>query len=248
MKRNVAVVTGGTSGIGLATVRRLVSSGVAVMVGSRNAVEGGRVVARLAGDVAFHRVDVSDEAAVADLMEATIDRFGRIDHLVNNAGVEGTVGPMAAWSADTVDEVLAVNITGAFLCMKHAAPFMSSGSTIVHCRSLLATMPRPAAAPYAASKAALLSLTRSVAAELEARGIHVVAICPGVVDTPMMDRVSLAAGVPKAALAATICPSGQVTAAERVADVIAALLADAAAFPTGSAVRIGPEAAELISA
>jgi NAD(P)-dependent dehydrogenase (short-subunit alcohol dehydrogenase family) len=247
--RYVAVVTGGTSGIGLATVRRLVSSGVAVMVGSRNAVEGRRVLAGLAaGDVAFHRVDVTDEAAVADLMEATIERFGRLDHLVNNAGVEGTVGPIAAWSADTVDEVLAVNVKGAFLCMKHAAPRMSSGSAIVNCSSLLATIPMPAAAPYAASKAALLSLTRSVAAELEGRGIHVLAICPGVVDTPMMDRVSLAAGAPKAALAAAVCPSGRVTSPERVADVIAALLADPASFPTGSAVRIGPELLESISA
>jgi NAD(P)-dependent dehydrogenase (short-subunit alcohol dehydrogenase family) len=248
-QRHVAVVTGGTSGIGLATVHRLVSSGLAVMVGSRNAVERRGVIAGLAdGDVAFRSVDVRDEGTVADLMQATIDRFGRLDHLVNNAGVEGTVGPIAAWSADIVDEVLAVNVKGALLCMKHAAPRMSSGSAIVNCSSLLATIPMPAAAPYAASKAALLSLTRSVAAELGARGISVLAICPGVVDTPMMERVSLAAGASKEDLAAMVCPSGQVTSPERVADVIAAMLANPASFPTGSAVRIDPQLLEPISA
>ena len=238
----VALVTGGATGIGLATVRRLLSAGGRVMVASRDEERGRGVVAGLSTDlVEFHPVDVRSEAAVVALLDRTVERFGRVDYLFNNAGVEGTVGPMAAWPAEIVDEVLDVNVKGAFLCMKHASPLMAPGSVIVNGSSLLATIPMPMAAPYAASKAALLSLTQSAAAELGERGIAVLAVCPGVVDTPMMDRVSLAAGAPKAALAEMVCPSRQLTSPARVADVVASLFADVSSFPTGSALWIGPD-------
>ena len=190
---------------------------------------------------------MTDEASVAALIDATLERFGRIDYLFNNAGAEGTVGPMAAWSAEDVDTVMGVNVKGAFLCMKHAAPRMQPGATIVNNSSLLATIPMPLAAAYAASKAALLSLTRSTAAELAERGISVVAICPGVVDTPMMDRVSHAAGAPKTALAEMVCPSREVMSPEAVANVVVALLAGERRFHTGSALRVGPDAVEVIT-
>ena len=244
----VAVVTGATTGIGLATTRRLVANGARVMAAARNGDRGQLTLADLDLEhAAFEHVDVTDEASVAALIDATLARFGRIDLLFNNAGAEGTVGPMAAWSADDVDTVMAVNVKGAFLCMKHAASRMEPGSTIVNNSSLLGTIPMPLAAPYAASKAALLSLTRSAAAELAERGISVVAICPAVVDTPMMDRVSRAAGAPKAALAEMVCPSRQVMSPNAVADVVVALLAGERRFETGSALRVGPDAVEVIS-
>jgi NAD(P)-dependent dehydrogenase (short-subunit alcohol dehydrogenase family) len=182
------------------------------------------------------------------LIAATVKRFGRLDYLFNNAGAEGTVGPMAAWSADVVDAVLSVNVKGPFLCMKHSAPHMPPGSVIVNTSSLLGTMPMPMAAPYAASKAALLSLTRSAAAELAPQGISVIAICPGVVDTPMMDRVSRAAGVPTEALAELVCPSRRVTPAERVATVVVDLFAGTFPVESGSALRIGPDVVDAIAA
>jgi NAD(P)-dependent dehydrogenase (short-subunit alcohol dehydrogenase family) len=244
----VALVTGATAGIGLATARRLVTEGARVMATARNGDRARRVPLELDLEhAAFEHVDVTDEASVAALIEATVERFGRIDYLFNNAGAEGTVGPMAAWSAEDVDTVLAVNVKGAFLCMKHAAPRMEPGSTIVNNSSLLATIPMPLAAPYAASKAALLSLTRSTAAELAERGISVVAICPAVVDTPMMDRVSRAAGAPKAALAEMVCPSRQVMSPDAVADAVVALLGGERGFDSGSALRVGPDAVEVIS-
>ncbi len=104
----------------------------------------------------------------------------------------------------------------------------------------------PLAAPYAASKAALLGLTRSAAAELAEREISVVAICPGVVDTPMMDRVSCAAGAPKTALAEMVCPSREVTSRDAVANVVVALFGGEPRFDTGSALRVGPDAVEEI--
>jgi len=219
LAEKVTLVTGGTAGIGLATARHLIAEGCSVMICARNVDRAQCALADLDTDqAAFQQVDVSDEAAVAALIEATFKRFGRIDYLFNNAGAEGTVGPMAAWSGDDVDTVLSVNVKGAFLCMKHAAPRMQPGAMIINSSSLLATLPMPFAAPYAASKAALLSLTRSAAAELTERGISVIAICPGVVDTPMMDRVSRAVGAPKAALAETVCPSRQVMSPHTVAE------------------------------
>ena len=244
----VALVTGATAGIGLATTRRLFAEGASVMTAARNGDRAQRALADLDPEhAAFEHVDVTDEASVAALIEATLERFGRIDYLFNNAGAEGTVGPMAAWSAEQVSTVMDVNVKGAFLCMKHAAPRMEPGATIVNNSSLLATIPMPLAAPYAASKAALLSLTRSAAAELAERGILVVAICPGVVDTPMTDRVSRAAGAPKSALAERVCPSRHVMSPDAVADIVVALLGGERAFDTGSALRVGPDAVEVLS-
>jgi NAD(P)-dependent dehydrogenase (short-subunit alcohol dehydrogenase family) len=247
-ENKVALVTGGVTGIGLATVHRLLASGCIVMAASRNRERGQRIIAALGTErAAFHEVDVTDETAVEALVDATMKRFGRLDYLFNNAGVEGTVGPMAAWSADAVDAVLNVNLKGSFFCMKHAVPRMEPGSVIVNSSSLLATIPMPLAGPYAASKAALLSLTRSAAAELAERGISVFAICPGVVDTPMMDRVSHLAGAPKAVLAEMVCPSRQVTSPDTVAEVVTALLARTFSFESGSVLRIAPDALEQIS-
>jgi NAD(P)-dependent dehydrogenase (short-subunit alcohol dehydrogenase family) len=244
----VTLVTGATAGIGLATARRLVAEGAKVMTAARNGDRAQRVLADLATEhAAFERVDVTDEASVAALIETTLERFGRIDYLFNNAGAEGTVGPMAAWSADDVDTVMGVNVKGTFLCMKHAAPRMEPGATIVNNSSLLATIPMPLAAPYAASKAAVLSLTRSAAAELAERGIAVVAICPAVVDTPMMDRVSRAAGAPMAALAEMVCPSRRVMSPDAVANVVVELFGGERRFDTGSALRVGPDAVEVIT-
>ena len=244
----VALVTGGSSGIGLATVRRLVAEGCNVMTTARNTARAHSALADLDAERAvFHHADVTDETAVAGLVEATVERFGRIDYLFNNAGVEGAVGPLAAWSADQVDAVLSANVKGPILCMKHAAPRMDPGSMIVNNSSVLATIPVPGAAPYAASKAALLSLTRSTAAELAERGISVLAICPGVVDTPMMDRVSAAMGAPKAALAEFVSPGAGVLPADTVAELLASLFAGDSSFDSGSALLIAADTLQLIA-
>ncbi|MBT2449345.1 SDR family NAD(P)-dependent oxidoreductase [Streptomyces sp. ISL-43] len=247
LQSKVALVTGGATGIGLATVRRLLAEGCSVMMASRNRERGEGVVADLGNArAAFHQLDVTDESSVESSVEATVQRFGRLDCLFNNAGIEGTAGPMAAWSADVVDAVLDVNVKGAFLCMKHAAPRMASGSVIVNSSSWLGMIPMPVAAPYAASKAALVSLTRSAAAELAEQGISVFAICPAVVDTPMIDRISQMAGAPKTAIAEMVCPSRQVTSPDRVAEVVVGLLASDTPFESGSALRIDPNEVERV--
>ena len=235
-------MTGGATGIGLATVRRLLAEDCNVMIAARDTERARSVADQLGADrVAYRTTDVTDESAVVSLVEATIDRFGRLDWLFNNAGVEGTAGPMGAWSVADVDQVLAVNVKGVFLCTKHAAPAMRDDGVIVNSSSLLGTIPMPLAAPYAASKAAVLSLTRSAAAELAERGLHVYAVCPGVVDTPMMDRVSALAGAPKEALAAGISPGERLFSPDRVADVVTALFTRSLDVETGSAVRISAE-------
>jgi NAD(P)-dependent dehydrogenase (short-subunit alcohol dehydrogenase family) len=247
LRDKTVLVTGGTTGIGLATVRAILDAGANVVAASRNAERGRAVIASLDNDRAtFHPVDVTDEASVASLIDVTIERFGVLDHLFNNAGHEGAVGPMSAWSEGAVGLVLDVNVKGAFLCMKHAAPRMASGSVIVNTSSLLGTIPMPLAAPYAASKAALLSLSRSAAAELSESGISVFAICPAVVDTPMIERVSAAAGAPKEALAEMVCPSGRVTSPERVAEVVRSLFENRTCYPTGTLLRIAPDVLEPI--
>ena len=223
------ISTGGASGIGLAVARRLARPGARIVLASRSS-ERGAAVARELGEtgaeVRFIRTDVRDEAEVESLITETLRLYGRIDAVFNNAGVEGTVGPMLAWSKADVDATLDTNLKGPFYVMKHASRAMveQKSGVIVNCASVLGLTPVPIAGLYAASKAGLLHLTRCAAAELAEHGVRVAAVCPTVVDTDMMDRVSKLAGAPKQGLAQMVCPSGELGDVDTVSKPIAALL------------------------
>jgi NAD(P)-dependent dehydrogenase (short-subunit alcohol dehydrogenase family) len=239
----VAVVTGGATGIGRAVAAHLATRGASVVIAGRNQSRGEAVAAALARagcDVRFTRVDVRHESDVDALMTRTASIYGGIDYLFNNAGVEGVKGPIASQTEETVDELLGINLKGAFLCMKHAAPRMAErgGGVVVNTASFVGTIvPFPTAVLYGATKAAVLSMTQSVAAAFADDHVRVYAVCPWITDTPMMDR--LAGFKTDAKLRfGMMNPSGVLATPEDVARVVVSLFVDAKGLDSGDAVLV----------
>jgi NAD(P)-dependent dehydrogenase (short-subunit alcohol dehydrogenase family) len=231
----VAIVTGGASGIGLATATRLGSEGARVVVADLDAQKGHAAAqqVRNAGgpDALAVTCDVAREDQVQAAVGAAFDRFGRLDGIVNNAGLM-LFKPIAEQTADDWLRVLSVDLLGAFYFTKHAFLRMANGGAIVNVSSIHALETSPLVACYAAAKAALLSLTRTAALEGKPKGIRVNAILPGAIDTPMLwNNPNVKSGQE------TIDPA-DVGKPEDIAAVIAYLLSDDAQFVQGAMVRV----------
>ena len=180
-----ALVTGGSSGIGLAIARMLRDEGFELTLASRRA-EKVEAAAKELGAVAI-AADVGDADSCASLVAAHKERFGRLDMLVNSAGI-GIGGRVEDIPAKHLDLQLGVNLRGLFLMTQAAIPLLrESRGWIVNLASIAGTLPTPGLAAYGATKAAVISLTRSVNEELDADGVRAVALCPGFVDTPMAE-------------------------------------------------------------
>jgi NAD(P)-dependent dehydrogenase (short-subunit alcohol dehydrogenase family) len=182
----VALITGGGRGIGRAIALRFVSEGAAVMLAAtkREPLEATAAEIRKAGGrAATAVVDVADEAAVKTVVAATLGELGRLDILVNNAGVGGPTLRVVDMERADWDRTLAVNVTGAFLCSKHAIPHMVARKSgrIINITSIAGLMGYPLRSPYAVSKWGMIALTRTLAGELGEHGITVNAIAPGAV-------------------------------------------------------------------
>ncbi len=188
----VAVVTGGGSGIGRATVLRLTADGYRVVVADLNddgAADTCALVkeAGAAGAAVAVRTDVRSEEDVARAIGTAIEQFGRLDSLVNNAGVGGAFGAVTEVEADDWDFTFHVMVRAVFFGIKHAARVMDDGASIVNVASAAAFNGSFAAMAYSAAKASVLSITRSAAVELATRSIRVNAVCPGAVRTPLLE-------------------------------------------------------------
>lgn len=186
----VAVVTGGNDGIGLGFARGLAQAGASVAVLGRRADRNAAAAEQLPGDARPFTCDVADEDSVAAAFDAVVDAFGRIDSCFVNAGISGTAGPALAGTAGEWNNVLGVNLNGAFFTARAAADRIrqrGEGGSIVFTSSLAAFDASPFNAPYAASKAGVLALTRSLAGALARDRIRVNAIVPGWVETAMTE-------------------------------------------------------------
>ncbi len=181
----VAIVTGAAGGIGLATAQRFAAEGAAVALVDHDSDALAAAAAQIQGDTMQVVCDVGDEGQVAAAVEQVLTRFGRLDVVVNNAGLM-MFRPIEALSGADWNQVLRVDLLGAFYFIKQGFLHMRPGSAIVNVASVHALETEPNVAPYAAAKAALLSLTRSAAIEGIPKGIRVNAILPGAVDTPML--------------------------------------------------------------
>jgi NAD(P)-dependent dehydrogenase (short-subunit alcohol dehydrogenase family) len=188
LEGKVAVVTGGGTGLGRAIALLFAAEGCAlVLAGRSDAIEP---VAAATQALAV-RADVSREADVVRIFERCADRYGRLDVLVNNAGVTGPMATAAEMPMDEWDETMAINVRGVLLCTKYAIPLMrrTDGGSIVNISSLTGLRGYPARSAYAASKFAVIGITESVAQEVGPFGIRVNALCPGAVRGELMDRV-----------------------------------------------------------
>lgn len=231
----VALITGAGSGIGLATAKRFGSEGASVVIAERTAAKGevAAEAVRAAGapqSISFV-CDVSREDQVQSTVQGTLEQLGRLDIVVNNAGLM-TFSPILESTAEDWLKVLGVDLMGAFYFTREAFRHMGKGGAIVNVSSIHAVETVPQVAPYAAAKAALLSLTRSAAIEGAELGIRVNAILPGAVDTPMLwENPTIKSGLEK-------LDHNAIGKPEDIAAAIAYLASSDAAFIQGAAVRV----------
>jgi NAD(P)-dependent dehydrogenase (short-subunit alcohol dehydrogenase family) len=193
LQSRIVLIVGGTTGIGFAAAKAFASEGAKIVLAGRNPERGSLASEELKGlgaDADFIPCDVSDAASVDGLLNAVLERFGRIDCAVNSAGYDFKPGQAHEIQAQAVSDQLAVDFVGIFSCMRAqiAAMLPRGGGTIVNVASTTGLTGTPTAALYSAAKHAVIGLTRSTAKEYIANGIRINAVCPGITDTPRRER------------------------------------------------------------
>jgi NAD(P)-dependent dehydrogenase (short-subunit alcohol dehydrogenase family) len=231
----VALVTGASSGIGLAVARAYGAAGARVVL-SDVAEPAGRTAAeeieRAGGSARFVAADVASPDACERLVRATLDAFGRLDCACNNAGIGGEQAPLADYTLEGWDRVIAVNLSSVFYCMKHEIPAMirAGGGSIVNMASILGAVAFRAAPAYVAAKHGVVGLTQSAAVDYADRKVRVNAVGPGFILTPLLSRLDDATMKTVAGLH----PLGRLGTPEEVASLVVWLSSDEASFVTGS--------------
>ncbi len=242
----VAVITGGNSGIGLATARRLASEGARVVITGRDPSTLATAAREIGGDVLTVRADVSNLADIDRLFEETKTRFATIDVLFVNAGV-APVAPLEAVTETHFDEIFNINVKGLYFTVQKALPLLNEGASIVFNASVADQKGVAGMSVYSASKAAVRSLARTMAAELIGRGIRVNAISPGPIATPIFGRMGLskeerdgmAQGI------ASMVPMKRLGTPEEVAAAVAFVASSEASFITGQEIAVDGGLAQI---
>ncbi|HEY9766979.1 MAG TPA: SDR family oxidoreductase [Coleofasciculaceae cyanobacterium] len=230
----VALVTGGTSGIGRATAVAFGEAGAKVVLSGRRKAEGEETAALIrdtGAECLFVRSDVSDEAEVQALVDKAIATYGRLDCAFNNAGIEPPLKPLHKQSIEDFDKLMSINVRGLFLCMRYEIQQMlNQGSgVIINNSSMGGLIAFPGISPYIASKHAVMGLTRSAALDYAKQGIRINAVNPGLIATAMMVRLSSGSTDD---VGSTV-PMGRMGQAAEIAQAVVFLCSDAASYITG---------------
>ena len=238
----VAFVTGAANGIGRAAALALAREGAKVMaveISSRGNEETAHMIEGIGGRALAVRCDVSRADAVKAALDQAVEAFGRVDFAFNNAGVEQPITPTADVTEEEWDRIVDVNLRGVFLCMKHEIPLMlkQGGGAIVNTSSGAGVKGIAGQAAYCAAKFGIIGLTKGAALDYAKSNIRVNAVCPGIINTPMMDRFS--GGTPEGRERVIAQePVGRMGKPEEIAAAVVWLCSDAAAFVVGHAMVI----------
>ncbi|HYV91654.1 MAG TPA: SDR family oxidoreductase [Chitinophagales bacterium] len=238
----VAIVTGGSFGIGRATAIAFARRGAKVVIADWIEDKEGeslKQIKALGGEAIFIQCDVSKSIYVKAMVKKTISTFGSLDFAFNNAGVEGAAAPTHECSEENWDKTIGVNLKGEWLCMKYEIPEMlkQGKGAIVNCASIAGLVGFPGLPAYVASKHGVIGITRTAALEYAKQGIRINAVCPGVIKTPMIDRFT---GKKKEAEKQFESqePIGRMGLPEEVAEAVVWLCSDASSFVTGDAMAV----------
>ena len=237
-----AIITGGEGSIGMATARAFVAEGASVFLAGLGEPELKSGAAELGGNAAWAVTDVTDSGQVKAAVDAALDRFGRLDVVVANAGVSGAIAPIAEYPEDAFDQTLAVHVRGAFLLCKHAVPHLAAGASVIITSSVVGLMAAPHIAGYSTAKHAQVGLMRTLAAELAPRGIRVNTIHPGPVDNEFQHGIEVMATGADRDNAATIfnqmIPLARHAAPTEIARAMLYLASDDSSFMTGATLAV----------
>ncbi len=243
----VALVTGAGSGIGRATSIAFARAGAKVAVddiSEEGGLETVRRITEAGGEAIFIPADVTEEDAVKWMIETTVEAFGRIDCAFNNAGISGGALPTEYWDSELFDRTFAVNARGVFFCLKHEVAQMLKqddrgglGRGAIVNTSSVAGMSGPGHPSYVGAKHAVTGMTRTVGLQYAAQGIRVNAVCPGAVDTPMVERV-MRLHEANRKIIENMHPMKRMAAADEIADAVLFLCSDHARFITGHPMAI----------
>jgi len=238
----VALVTGAASGIGRGTALAFAGAGARLVLADIDAEAGAALAAKIeaaGGEALFVRADVADAKQVDEMVAAALARFGRIDCAFNNAGIEEEHLKLAESDEALYDRMMAINVKGVWLCMRRliAQMLVQGGGAIVNTASVAGLVGAPRHAIYAASKHAVVGLTKSAAAEYGRKGIRINDVCPGVIRTAMLDRaIERDAGSEEAMV--RMHPIGRLGTIEDVAAAVLWLCSDASAFVSGHSLAV----------
>ena len=241
-----ALITGAAAGIGRATALTFAAEGAIVVASDVDDAGGKETVAMIkkaGGKAIYVSADVSKPTDVKTLIAKTVAAYGRIDCAVNNAGIEGKITPFADQPEDNFDAIIGVNLKGTYLCLQAeiAAMLKSGGGAIVNLSSIAGLIGFPGLSPYVASKHGVIGLTKNAALEYAKAGIRVNAVCPGGIDTRMLDSLAeqaTAGAQSSAEMMDPLHPMGRIGTPQEVADLIVWLCSPRAGFITGTAIPI----------
>jgi len=233
----VVLVTGGASGIGRASCLAFAGEGARVMVADITPEGGKETVSRvrqIGGDAFFVRTDVGNTSDVDALVAKTVEKYGRLDCAHNNAGIAGPMVRTSDYSEQDWDDVMKVNLKGVWLCMRReiAEMLKQHSGVIVNTASTAGLRGSRLASAYAASSHGVVGLTKSAALEYAMDGIRINAVCPGIVDTPMI-RCYIAGDAKREAQFTTASPIGRMATPDEIAQAVVWLCSDAASYITG---------------
>ena len=240
MKDKVALITGASSGIGLATAKAFAAKGSKVVLAARRDKELASLASEIqndGGEATFIKTDVSSTEDVRKMVDHTIQAYGRLDFAINNAGIEGMFAPITELPDEQWEQVIDINLKGTFLCLKYQAKAMlqaGNGGAIVNVGSVNSFLGFAGGSAYATSKHAMVGLTSSVSAELAPQGIRVNIVCPGFIVTPMHHRVREVAGDERIEEFIETVHQQRAGKPEEIASTIVFLCSDGASYITGA--------------